>query len=235
MKAKVYSHKTLIGTTELNIGDESMGCVYGKFEPNEKYFELIQKYVWEFWKTDQTDYQKWQALRFNIQLENGYFLFAAGGITFDDIEDLPNEPVRIDIAGLDRIIFEEFFTHKKPSSFIEEPWSEISIEQKIAFEDELNKELGLENKNKSIFNFLRPKPLKHSLSEYVRSALCHDQRNDDVLFVTRKNDSNNQFAVVHLTWKGKKELEDYPNTSFYVDFEDFKERKLSADIADWKE
>jgi hypothetical protein len=35
-----------------------------------------------------------------------------------------------------------------------------------------------------------------------------------------------------LTWKGKKELEGYPNTSFYVDFEDFKERKLAADIAD---
>lgn len=234
MKARVYSHKMLIGITELNIGDESMGCVYGKFEPNEKYFESIQKHVWDFWKTDQTDYQKWQALRFNIQLENGYFLFAAG-VTFDDIEDLPNEAVRIDVAGLDRIIFEEFFTQKKSSSFIEEPWGEISIEQKIAFEDELNKELGLENQNKSVFSFLRPKPIKHPLSDYARSALCHDQRNDDILFVTRKNGSNNQFAIVHLTWKGTKELEGYPNTSFYVDFEDFKERKLSADIADWKE
>jgi len=212
-----------------------MGCVYGEFIPNEKYFQSIQKSVWDFWKTNKPDYEKWYSLRFNIQLENGYFLFAAGGITFDDIQDLPNEPTRVDIAGLDRTVFQDFFSQDQMTSFIEEPWSEISIEQKIAFEDELNKELGLADKEKSIFNFLKTKPIKHSLSEYEISALCHDQRNDDVLFVTRKINSDKQFAVVHLTWKGKKELEGYPLTTFYDDFDNFKQLRMEADIVDWKE
>lgn len=109
MKARVYSHKTFIGTTELKVGNKSMGSVYGEFKPNEKYFQSIQKHVWNFWKTDKPDYQKWQDLKFNVQLENGYTLVATGGITFGDIEDLPNEPIRIDIAGLDSVIFDIFF------------------------------------------------------------------------------------------------------------------------------
>ncbi|MDN3665601.1 hypothetical protein ACFFU1_16610 [Algibacter miyuki] len=35
MKAKIFSNDFLIGTTELNIGDKSMDCVYGNFKPTE--------------------------------------------------------------------------------------------------------------------------------------------------------------------------------------------------------
>ena len=31
MTATIYSHKTIIGTTELQIGDEGMGGVFGQF------------------------------------------------------------------------------------------------------------------------------------------------------------------------------------------------------------
>ena len=50
MKAKIYSNTLLIGTSDLQIGDESMGCVFGEFIPNENYFKHIQKQVWNFWK-----------------------------------------------------------------------------------------------------------------------------------------------------------------------------------------
>ena len=73
MKATVYSHKQLIGTTDLQIGDESMGCVFGEFIPNDNYFKLIQKAVWDFWTTDKPNYTKWNSLRFNVQLDNGLF------------------------------------------------------------------------------------------------------------------------------------------------------------------
>lgn len=88
MKAKIYSHEFLIGTAELTVGDISMGCVFGNFEPTELYFEKIQKEVWAFWKTNKPNYEKWYSLKFNAQLENGVFLFPQGGYTFGDIEDL---------------------------------------------------------------------------------------------------------------------------------------------------
>ena len=47
-------------------------------------------------------------------LDNGYFLFPCGGYTIDDIPDLPNEPKRIDIAGVNLDILK--FTSDKLST-----------------------------------------------------------------------------------------------------------------------
>jgi len=109
MKAQIFSHELHIGTTELHLGDQSMGCVYGDFFPNDNYYKHVQKAVWEFWSKDKPDYQKWAAMQFSAQLENGYFIYAAGGFTFDDIEELKDEPKRIDIAGIDWHVIEDFF------------------------------------------------------------------------------------------------------------------------------
>ena len=219
MKANVYSHETLIGTTILKVGDESMGCMYGDFIPNKNYRPPTRKY-------------DWNSLRLNLELENGYFLFAAGGICIED-NDSSNRWQRIDVVGIDRIVFDEFFGQQQLPSFIKQPWSTISVKQKIAFEDELFKEIGILNQKKSFFSFLNLKSRKHELSQYDISALCHDRRNDDVLFVTREIDSEKQFAVVHLTWKGEKEIEGYPNITFYDDFEQFKFLRMEPDTKEW--
>ncbi len=232
MKAKIFSHRQLIGTTDLQVGDESMGGIFGEFTPTEIYFDKIQKYVWEFWQTNKPDYQKWYSLRLNVQLENGVFLFPQGGYTIDDIEELPNEPKRIDIVGVDSKIIQDFFLTNPPRPFTEEPWNELQIEQKIAFEDELKKELGIGDK--SFFDFLS-NTTKHKLFDSDFSAFCHDQRNDDVLFEIRKPEFEKQFALVHLTWTSKKEKEGYPNTTFYSDFDDFKYSKMYADKAEWED
>jgi len=145
MKATIYSHKTIIGTADLQVGDESMGCVFGQFIPNDNYFNDIQKFVWEFWTTNKPDYEKWYSLRFNARLDNGFFLFPEGGYTFDDSPDFPNEPKRIDIAGIDLDLLS--FT----KDTLLEPWSTIDIAQKISFEDELTKEI---TPVKSLFSFL---------------------------------------------------------------------------------
>ena len=50
MKTRIYSKKFLIGTTELIIGDLSMGNLFGEFKPTELYFEKVQKKVWNFGK-----------------------------------------------------------------------------------------------------------------------------------------------------------------------------------------
>lgn len=230
MKANVFSHKRLIGTTELQVGDENMGGIYGSFVPTEYYFDKVQKSVWEFWQTNKPDYRKWYSLRLNLQLENGVFLFPQGGYTIDDIKELPDEPKRIDIIGVDSKILQDYVKTNYPIPFVEKPWNELRIEQKIAFEDELTLELGINEK--SFFDALNKKE-KHVLFDCEFRAFCHDQRNDDVLFEIRKPNFEKQFALVHLTWTSKREKEGYPNTTFYSDFDDFKYSKMYVDKADW--
>jgi hypothetical protein len=156
MKAKIFSHEKHIGTAELHLGDESMGCLYGDFIPTENYYMYVEKAVWKFWSKSKPDYKKWAAMKFNVQLDNGYFLFATGGFTIDDVPELQNEPKRIDIAGVDRHVIEDFFLQPEPRPFTEDPWGEISIEQKIEFENELRKELGT-YKNGSFGTYLLQK------------------------------------------------------------------------------
>jgi hypothetical protein len=214
----------------LLVGDESMGGIFGEFTPTEVYLDKIQKSVWAFWQTNQPDFQKWYSLRINVQLENGVFLFPQGGYTIYDIKELPGEPKRIDIVGVSSKIIQDFFFTNPPRPFTEEPWNELKIVQKITFEDELRRELGIGDK--SIFNFLS-KMTKHQLFDCDFSAFCHDQRNDDVLFEIRKPKCEKQFALVHLTWTSKKEKKGYPNTTFYLDFDDFKYSKMYADKTEW--
>lgn len=231
MKAEIFSHTRSIGFAELQLGDQSMGCVYGIFSPSENYHKYIRNEVWKFSKLP--DYKVWSKLHFNIRLENGYFLYAAGGITFVDSPDLPDETIQVDIAGLDRHVIEDFFLQQPPRPFMEEPWEAISIEQKIAFEKELDKELGL-GSSSSIFNFLKVRKVKSILSDMEFSALARAS-NDDVLFTARKNGTELQFALIHLTWKGKKEIEGFPLVDFYNSFDEFKFFKMYPDKIEWED
>jgi hypothetical protein len=233
LKAKIYSHKLLIGTTDLKIGDESMGCVFGDFFPTENYYKYVQKSVWEFWKASKTDYKKWKSLRFNVQLENGYFLYPNGGYTFDDKPDLPDEPKRIDIAGIERHEIEDFFLQNSSKLFVENPWEDISINQKIGYEDELHKELGLGRK--FIFDFFKLDREKHELADFEFSALSKYGCDDDVLFIVRKQNFEKKFAVIHLTWKGKKEINGFPDIDFFNDLNEFKNIRMYPDKNEWEE
>ena len=234
MRADVYSNEILIGTTDLKLGDESMGCVYGEFAPNQNYFDNVQKIVWKFWETEKSNFQEWDSLRLNVQLENGYFLFPIGGYTIDDIEGLKEEPKRIDIAGLYRHVIDDFFKSNNPKDLVGKPWYYVSIREKIVFENELKKELGLKAK-KYFLDIFTGKPKNHILLDFECSALCKDQRNDDVLFVTNNQNSDNSFAVIHLTWSNKKEYKNYPRTDFYKDFDDFKTQRMDIDISEWED
>ena len=210
-----------------------MGCVYGEFSPNQNYFVKVQQYVWRFWETNKPNYQEWSKLRLNVQLENGYFVYPIGGYTIEDIEDLQEEPKRIEIAGLYRHVIDDFFKSDKQKELVGKPWYYVPIEEKIAFENELKKELG-EKVGKPIFDIFK-KPNNHVLHDFICSALCKDQRNDDVLFVSHSQNSDNDFAVVHLTWTSRKEYKDYPRTDFYKDFYEFKRRRMDIDISEWED
>lgn len=230
MKVTVYSHNEPIGTSELQAGDRSMGHIYGEFTPNEYYYPDTQKQIWN----THNAHSSWDSLRLNVQLENGYFLFPEGGITIDDLEELPEEPKRIDIAGIDVDMVNYFFTKEYLGQFVIEPWEKISIEQKTGYENELYIELGCDRvKKKSFFDFFNDSQVNHDLSGFKVSALCTTGQNDDVLFEIRKKKSEYRFAVIHLTWKGSKEIPDYPITVFYRSFADFKASRMDIDAADW--
>ena len=233
MKAKVFSHRHLIGTAELKTGDESMGHLYGDFLPTDDYYSKVQKVVWEFNDADIPDYQKWHSLRLNVQLDNGYFIYAAGGLTIDDLPDFASEQKQIDIAGVDEYVIADFIKQNPPRPFVEEPWNILSIDQKLAFEDELKKELGIAESSKDS-DFYKPNEEKHSLADLELSALCTDQQSDDVLFRINKAEFANDFAVVHLTWKGKRESPGYPKFILYKDLDEFKYLRMFPDKVDWE-
>jgi len=229
MNANIYSHKTIIGTAELQIGDGSMGGVFGQFIPNENYFKNIQEYVWEFWTTNKPDYAKWYSLRFNAQLDNGFFLFPYGGYTFEDSPDSPHEPKRIEIVGID-IGLLSFSTDK-----LIEPWSTVNIGQKISFEDELKREIA---PVKSFVGHLSSnKKDNHILVGAEISTFAKYGPTDDVLFAVNRKDDNNTLVIVHLTWirMDEKYSGYFPATHFYLDFNDFAERRMIPDNKEWND
>lgn len=228
MQATIYSHNLKIGIVDLKPGDVSMGHVYGIFIPDEAYYNEAQKKVWKI----NDGLEEWSILKLNAQLDNGCFLYAAGGITIDDMELLPKEPIRVDIAGIDIEETLNYFNNNQ-ALFVEEPWRSLEINQKIAFENELMLELGF-GETRSIFSFLKSKTKPHILTGSQLFAVCHHQGTDDVLFRIDKTGLDSKFAVVHLTWKSRKENPGYPSTKLYKDFDDFKYNRMREDKLEWE-
>ena len=232
MKATIYSDKTIIGTADLKICDKSMGAISSKFIPHENYLKIRDK-IQHFNTSDKKDYKNWFDLKITAQLENGCFLHPIGGIMIYDIPEFDIDEINIDIAGLFSYIIEDYFISDPPRIFVEEPWEEITIDQKIAFEKELRIELGIENES---HNRLKNSKNHHILANYEFSALCKNCRNDDVLFSINPNkDTGYELALVHLTWSQKQENENYPKTELYKDFDDFRNNKMIPDSIEWEE
>ena len=226
MKAYIYSHEKLIGTSELQITDESMGVVAGKFNPNENY-DLVRKLIWKLsnstWKTH---FQFLKQLRLNAQLENGFFLSPIGGLLITDIEGLSKNELEFEAAGNNRHVLEDYFLSRPPKIWMKDPWEAISIEQKLAFEEELDKEIG-KAKGNGFFNFLKT---KHELKGYKYRAIAKLGTSDDVLFSVSGGIENKfDYVVIHLTWSGKLERKGFPRTEFYETFNQFVNYRLGRD------
>ena len=114
MKVKIYSNKKIIGTSELQITDESMGVVSGKFIQNENYKE-IRKSIWSFHdSTSRGKYNELKKLRLNVQLENGRFLYPIGGFLITDLQELENEELELEAIGNYRHVIEDNFLANPP-------------------------------------------------------------------------------------------------------------------------
>ena len=227
MKAKIFSNKKLIGNSDLYISDESMGVVSGKFIPNDNY-DLIRKEIWDFHNSDaRNKCDDLDKLRLNAQLANNVFLYPLGGFLITDFEELSKEELEFEAAGNYRHVIEDNFLASPPKERIFEPWEYISIEQKIAFEDQLKKEIG---KERGVSSFK-----KHKLCDYEFNAMATMVSNDVVLFSINKEGENKyEYAVVHLIWTGSIADDKYPRIEFFKDFDHFLYDRLYPDKADWE-
>src|SRR5690242_5135243 len=121
MKGYIYSHKILIGTTTFKQSFGAMGHIWGIFEPAEDYHSIKQQ-VQEFCDQVEKDYEKY-SFRFNIQLENGYFLLPIGGVEILDSAEFPDEPISIHVAGVHSHVYEDYFENNK--AFVKSPWQQV--------------------------------------------------------------------------------------------------------------
>ncbi len=92
-----------------------------------------------------------------------------------------------------------------------EPWVPTGTDA-VNFEDELRRELGP----------------SHPLYGIPATAIARRIDTDDVLF--ELTGAPSRFAVVHLTWAGRRETDPrWPSVSFFSDFEDWIERGMTRD------
>ena len=184
-----------------------MGHMCGDFIPTEEY-KLIKKEVQQYWISMDEFPEKWHSFRFNVQLENGYFILPAGGYMIFDFPDSPEEPITFHIAGVHSHIYEDYFENNK--QFLMEPWHTINIEQKIDFEDELFKEI------------------RYKLKDI--SALAKHRFKDEVLFAI---DVKNMppFGIAHLIpgQKMRKIGEVIPEENCFEEFDDFINKRMVPD------
>lgn len=200
MKGYIYSHKNLIGTTTFEHSFGSMGHIWGIFEPAEDY-HFIKQQVQEFCDQVEKDYKKY-AFRFNIQLENGYFLLPIGGIEILDSAEVPDEPISIHVAGVHSHVYHDYFENNK--AFVIPPWQQVSIDEKIDLEDELTRKIGETN--------------------VTFSTLAKNSKSNQVLFAVHGGNVP-PFVIANLPHTQNPTIEEvFPEENYFIDFELVQER-----------
>ena len=200
MNGYIYSHKILIGTTTFKHKFGAMGHIWGEFIPSEEY-QFIKKQVQEFCDSLKKDYKSY-SFKFNIQLENGYFLLPVGGVEILDSADFPDDPIHIHVAGVHSHIYNDYFENNR--AFVIAPWQQVNIDQKIELEEELFREIGETNVTFSTL-------AKHSLS-------------DEVLFAVHGGNVPS-FVIANLKPGQKATIEEvFPDENYFMNFELVQER-----------
>jgi len=228
--AVIYSYDKIIGSAKLEAGDFSMGGLFGYFTPTQTYFEQIQQHAQKFLNTNGQNLKEWQALRLNIQLENGLFLLPIGGITIEDSEELPEAPKRIDLAGVDTKIIEDFIIENPPKVFVEYPWEAISIDKKLAFEDTLYKAIY---SSVSIIDYFRNHSANNILKGAKVSAFCINVNSSQVLFEIQSKTIDQRFALIAFKESDRDGTRLLTDIKLFNDFDEFKYLKMYPDRNEW--
>lgn len=229
MKAKLYSYEVLIGETELSVTDESMEVISGKLTPTDWYFDIEHIFL----KRYDNNHEEFKKLKLNLQLDNGCFIMP--NKIWVEVFENSKENITIYGLGISQQVVEDYFKHTPPKPFLEVPWYTLGLLQKISLEKELLKEIS--HKEGLIWDNVTKQQLKnHYLENFTCFAYADYGPDDDVLFEIEGENSDYTFAVVHLTWSGKKEnYIDCPNTYFFKDFNSFMISRGLPDINEWED
>ena len=95
------------------------------------------------------------------------------------------------------------------------PWGPMPSNGRGNHEAELRREVGP----------------NHPLHDVKLTAMAVRGDNDDVLF---RLEGRAEHVVVHLTWSGHKEPPPFPFADFFSSFEDWVERGMKPDSAEWE-
>lgn len=216
MKASFYSKTILLGEIDFSEVykykfNPGMEGITGDFFPNENY-ELIKKDIQDWNDVEKQDFSIWYSYKFNVQLENGYFLLPEGGYEIFDFKDFPEEPLQINCAGINGHFFEDYFVRRKP--FLCEPWRKITIEEKFRLEEKYKQETDLKKRLTFFHNYLR---------EPVFSALAINEKAMQVLYALSDTKSG-CFAKVDFA---KRDEKNNPQFEFYNWFDEFVKSKTN--------
>jgi hypothetical protein len=226
METTFFTHETLLGYARLEVQDEAMGILYGIFRPEAGWSGAIQQAAREG--------RSLQPFQLSAQLENGLFLHPEGFIQILDLRhEIGDVPVEVTVAGVASEIITDFFLQTPPRPFVEAPWEPLDIRRKKGLEAELDKELG--RGDSRLERLLAGHQTPHLLSDYQYLAQAADCRSDDVLFYGYAPALPPVWAVVHLSWRGRREREGYPHTTLYPTLDHFKYTQMYPDKAEWED
>jgi hypothetical protein len=100
----VFFGSTLIGHSDLEMHDPSMGVAIGKFRPTPAYATVRSACIAAF--LDRSQERK--GLR--VETSDGEVLPAQGGIMLLDAEGVPLSEVQIEVAGIASPLYERVFS-----------------------------------------------------------------------------------------------------------------------------
>jgi len=103
MPYSVFAGGTLIGSSNLELGDPPMGVASGKFQATPAYFAIRGECI------SALANGRWDQLRLSVRADDGRSLPAQGGVMILDSEEIQPSEVEVHVAGIPFPLYEELF------------------------------------------------------------------------------------------------------------------------------
>lgn len=124
MPFNIYAKGKLIGWSALESGDPPMGVASGVFHPNEAYEEIAPLFQLHFsvaaegGKELASLQQKLAELGLDVNSEDGESVQGVGGVHITDARaELPDEPLQVEVLGVDSEAYQRFFPRQAAAYF----------------------------------------------------------------------------------------------------------------------
>jgi hypothetical protein len=103
MPYSVFADNTLIGHSDLEVGDPPMGVASGKLRPTPSYSTVRDDCI------SALASGKWDRLNLSVRSEDGKSLPAQGGVMILDAYEIEPSEVEVHVAGIPYPLYEQLF------------------------------------------------------------------------------------------------------------------------------